>query len=130
MCDNRASRSFGGEKLSRHRVRVQADGQITLPAEVRRHLDLKPGDELTVEETAEGITLTPCVRGEYQYTVPYVPLDLPEPTPEQLARRRELFDRIMENRKHRNIAPLTAVDLVRLSRSDDFWYGPESEPEH
>lgn len=119
--------------MNRHRVRVHANGQITLPVEVRRRLDLKPGDELAVEETEDGVMLTPCSRaesGEYKYTVPYVPLDLTEPTPEQLARRRELFDRIMENRKHRNIAPLTTVDLIRLSRDDDFWYGPESEPEH
>ncbi len=111
--------------MSRQRVRVQSSGQITLPAAVRRRLGLKPGDQVSIEETQAGVVLTPCNGAEPEYTIPYVPLSIPEPTPEQLASRRELIDRILENRKRRNISPLTASDLIRLSRDENFWYGPE-----
>jgi AbrB family looped-hinge helix DNA binding protein len=40
-------------------VRVQEKGQVTLPAEVRRHLGVKKGDLVAVEETPEGVLITP-----------------------------------------------------------------------
>lgn len=38
------------------------------------------------------------------------------PSEEELERRRELIDQILENRKHRNISPLTTADLVHRGR--------------
>ena len=43
-----------------------------------------------------------------------VPID--PPSEEELERRRELIDHILENRKHRNISPLTTADLVHRGR--------------
>ncbi len=43
----------------RNLVRVQEKGQVTLPAEVRRRLGLKKGDLVAVEDTPEGVLITP-----------------------------------------------------------------------
>ncbi len=43
----------------RRLVRVQEKGQVTLPADVRRRLGLKKGDLVAVEETEEGVLITP-----------------------------------------------------------------------
>ena len=51
-------------------------------------------------------------------------LVLPEPSLDALARRKALVATILENRKHRVIAPLTTADLVHLAREDGTWYGP------
>lgn len=40
-------------------VRVQEKGQVTLPSEVRNKLGLKKGDLVAVEETQNGILITP-----------------------------------------------------------------------
>ena len=40
-------------------VRIQQDGQIILPAEVRRRLGLKQGDLVAIVETPDGILITP-----------------------------------------------------------------------
>jgi AbrB family looped-hinge helix DNA binding protein len=40
-------------------VRIQEKGQVTLPAEFRRRLGLKKGDLVLVEETPDGVLITP-----------------------------------------------------------------------
>ena len=40
-------------------VRIQEKGQVTLPADVRRHLGLKKGDLVSVTQTEDGILITP-----------------------------------------------------------------------
>lgn len=40
-------------------VRVQEKGQVTLPVEVRKHLGMKKGDLVAVEETPDGVLITP-----------------------------------------------------------------------
>jgi antitoxin PrlF len=40
-------------------VRVQEKGQVTLPAGIRKRLGLKKGDYVAVEETPEGVLITP-----------------------------------------------------------------------
>ena len=40
-------------------VRVQEKGQVTLPASIRSRLGIKRGDVVSVEETSEGILITP-----------------------------------------------------------------------
>lgn len=40
-------------------VRIQEKGQVTLPAYIRRRLGLKKGDLVAVEETPEGVLITP-----------------------------------------------------------------------
>ena len=40
-------------------VRIHGNGQITLPAEVRRRLGLKQGDLVAIVETPDGILITP-----------------------------------------------------------------------
>jgi AbrB family looped-hinge helix DNA binding protein len=43
----------------RRLMRVQEKGQVTLPADVRRKLGLKPGDLVAVLDTPEGVLITP-----------------------------------------------------------------------
>ncbi len=38
-------------------VRVQAKGQVTIPARIRRRLNLQPGDLVVFVETPEGVLL-------------------------------------------------------------------------
>ena len=38
---------------------IQDEGQITLPADVRQRMGLKTGDLVVVEETPEGVLITP-----------------------------------------------------------------------
>lgn len=40
-------------------VRIQEKGQVTLPVEFRRRLGLKKGDLVAIEETPEGVLITP-----------------------------------------------------------------------
>ena len=40
-------------------VRIQEKGQLTLPAEMRKRLGLKKGDYVAVEETPDGVLITP-----------------------------------------------------------------------
>ncbi len=40
-------------------VRVEDNGQVTLPEEVRERLGLKAGDVVAVVETPEGVFITP-----------------------------------------------------------------------
>ena len=40
-------------------VRVQEKGQVTLPAAIRKRLGLKKGDYVAVEETSDGVLITP-----------------------------------------------------------------------
>lgn len=44
---------------TRNLVRVQEKGQVTLPADIRKRLGLKKGDLVAVEETADGVLITP-----------------------------------------------------------------------
>ena len=55
------SMTFGGGSMATDvkLVRVQDKGQVTLPAAVRRRLGLKKGDLVAVEETSEGVLITP-----------------------------------------------------------------------
>jgi len=41
-------------------VRVQEKGQVTIPLEIRRKLNLKKGDLVTFVETAEGVVIKPA----------------------------------------------------------------------
>lgn len=38
---------------------ITPKGQVTIPAEIREKLKLKPGDKITYEDTAAGILLRP-----------------------------------------------------------------------
>ncbi len=40
-------------------VRIQEKGQVTLPAEFRRSMNLKKGDLVAVTQTDEGVLFTP-----------------------------------------------------------------------
>jgi AbrB family looped-hinge helix DNA binding protein len=40
-------------------VRIEHNGKVTLPAEIRRNLGLKKGDLVAVEQTSDGVLLTP-----------------------------------------------------------------------
>lgn len=112
--------------MARRLVRLQDDGTLTLPAAIRRRHHLNAGDLVAVEDTDAGVLITPQGTDEpLQDAQEPQPLVIPQPTPEQLVRRQELGRRIMENRKQRVISPLTAADLVHLSRDDAFWYGDE-----
>ena len=45
--------------MERKFVRVQEQGQVTLPTEVRKRLGIKKGDLVAVTETPEGLLITP-----------------------------------------------------------------------
>lgn len=40
-------------------VRVQEKGQVTIPASIRKRMGLKKGDLVAVEETPDGVLITP-----------------------------------------------------------------------
>ena len=40
-------------------IRIQEEGQVTLPADMRKRLGLKAGDLVAVEETPDGVLITP-----------------------------------------------------------------------
>ena len=40
-------------------VKIQAKGQVTIPADIRKRLGLKTGDYVAVEETPEGVMIRP-----------------------------------------------------------------------
>lgn len=48
-------------------VTVSTRGQITLPAEIRKHLAIRPGDVVTVEERGGEIVLKPAIVLEIEY---------------------------------------------------------------
>lgn len=52
-------------------------------------------------------------------------LEIAPPSKEELARRRAVVEEILAHRQERSIAPLTAAELVRLSRDKDWWYGDD-----
>ncbi len=112
--------------MARCLVRIQNKGRVTLPAAVRHKHNLKTGDIVAVEDTAQGVLITPQVLEESMNHESEVwPLVIPEPTSEQLARRQALGARVLANREHRVITPLTTADLVHMSREDDTWYGAD-----
>jgi AbrB family looped-hinge helix DNA binding protein len=45
--------------VERNLVPIQANGQVTLPADVRERLGLKEGDLVAIEETPEGVLIIP-----------------------------------------------------------------------
>lgn len=97
---------------TRHRVRVQHHGQITLPAVLRRKLGLKPGDVVDIEESGSGVMVTP-----ERTTLSDL---FPEPTSDELALRRAAMERILARRERSvPLAPLTAADLVRMGREEE-----------
>lgn len=109
---------------ARQSVRIGDGGTVTLPASLLRRHHLKDGDLVTVEDDERGVLITPEGTEPDDGREPEPqPLTIPEPTAEQLARRRALVDKILVNRQRRVISPLTTADLVHLAREDDTWYG-------
>jgi AbrB family looped-hinge helix DNA binding protein len=130
-------------------VRIQEKGQVTLPAAVRRKLNLKKGDLVTVEETDDGVLIRPqtavpsaglrratdtlATRGvslsallEGAVMKEHEEFVLPQPTAEDLARRKEAVATIRTVRERMpSLAPLTAADLVRQGREEE---GPTYDP--
>jgi antitoxin PrlF len=57
------SMTFGGARTmaasATKLVRIQEKGQVTLPVEVRRSLNLKKGDLVAVTQTDDGVLITP-----------------------------------------------------------------------
>ncbi|HZQ37647.1 MAG TPA: AbrB/MazE/SpoVT family DNA-binding domain-containing protein [Dehalococcoidia bacterium] len=102
---------------TRHRVRVQHHGQITLPAALRRKLGLKPGDLVDIDERGAGV-LTVERAAERRSVTSARPVRS-ELSTEQLAERHAAIAEIRALRKEiGSIAPLTAVDLVRMGREE------------
>ncbi len=123
--------------MVRRLVRVQQKGQVTLPAAIRRELNLKEGDLVAIENTDLGVLITPqtiiSVEQSAQRRLPpadlledgtvmskHEPFIIPRPTPEVLARRKQAVARIMALRERMpSLSPLTAADLVRMGREEE-----------
>lgn len=43
------------------KTKIDGRGRVTLPRELRRTMDLSPGDDVIVEETGEGLLLRPAL---------------------------------------------------------------------
>ena len=99
-------------------VRLQAHGQLELPAEVRRKHNLKPGDLVAIEDTDLGVLLTPQAAEEPMTSEVEATL-FAKPDPEEITRRQALFARVMARRHERAIRPLTSADLVHLARGEE-----------
>jgi AbrB family looped-hinge helix DNA binding protein len=123
--------------MTRRLFRVQQKGQVTLPAAIRRQLHLKQGDLVAIENTDQGVLITPQTTLSAAQLTQYrrSPADLlkedmmmnehesfaiPRPTSEVLARRKRAVARIIALRERLpSLAPLTAADLVRLGREEE-----------
>jgi AbrB family looped-hinge helix DNA binding protein len=46
------------EQTTAKTAKITSKGQITIPSEVRRELDAKPGDKLSFQRTEHGISVT------------------------------------------------------------------------
>jgi excisionase family DNA binding protein len=80
-----------------------------------RNIRIKKEDlDQMVQPAWAGQDLEVCTTAER------VPLILEPPSEEELARRRELYERIMARRKELVITPLTAADLVHKARSMEW----------
>lgn len=72
-----------------HGVRVQAKGQVTIPKEIRRSLNLKKGDLVVFEETKDGVLLKPVRL--------YADADLREVLARQVREIRGRFEELTED---------------------------------
>jgi excisionase family DNA binding protein len=93
------------------------------PMTVRRYIAsgrlaaVRIGRRIRVPREALDALARPIAAGAS--TKPEQPFIFKRPSAEEIARRQELGKRILENRKKRNIAPLTSVDLIHMAREDD-----------
>jgi AbrB family looped-hinge helix DNA binding protein len=119
---------------TRRLVRIQANGHVTVPAEIRRKHNLKKGDVVMVQDTDQGVLITSQATAPETLTrrhgisladlfdmdVEMVsgpkPIAIPEPSPEENARRKRLVAKILANREQRDVRPLKAADLVHTAR--------------
>ncbi len=108
--------------MVRQLVPIEDDGKVALPDDFRQRHHLKVGDLVAVEDTAEGVVITPRVAPNKATAAEIDALFAPL-TPEELKRLGEAIDRILAFRaKMPSIAPLTAADLVHIAREDSTWY--------
>ncbi len=87
-------------------VDVSREGRVTLPASVRKALQLEEGAQLAVEVRSGAIVLTPVV------TIPRE--DVWAYTPEHRAQVARALQEIAEGRVYRGLGP---DDLRKLARS-------------
>ncbi|HLZ71049.1 MAG TPA: AbrB/MazE/SpoVT family DNA-binding domain-containing protein [Dehalococcoidia bacterium] len=111
---------------ARRLVRIQGEGNVPLPADLMRRHHLKPGDEVALEETDQGVLVTSQADGG-TINAEHVTA-LHRPGPDELARRKAAVERILLLRAQTpSIAPLTTADLVRMAREDAIWYGDDED---
>lgn len=112
--------------VARRRVKIQDHGYVPLPADLMRRQQLKPGDEVALEETDRGVLMTPQAHDRSATSES-------EPVrhriePDELARRWAAVERILSLRAQTpSIAPLTTADLVHMAREDAAWYGADED---
>lgn len=90
--------------------RFIADGR--LPA-------VRVGRRVRIHKEAVEALLKPVTPKEDATPKEYEPYRFTPPTPEEIARRKALFELVMSRREKRNIAPLTSVDLIREVREQE-----------
>lgn len=84
------------------RARLTSKGQVTIPVEVRRRLDLQAGDELIFEPDAQGIRLLALKRKRLSEFYAMLPVSRPYPGKERV--REEVSDKLAHellNKEHR-----------------------------
>jgi len=93
------------------------------PVTIRRYIKsgrlpaVRVGRHVRIEkETAEALA-TPVVPPEHP--IAFEQYVYRKPSPEELARRKALVEQILADREHRNIAPLTASDLIHMAREEE-----------
>lgn len=59
-----------------HRVTLSKDGRVVIPVEVRRQLELHPGQELVLRVSGDRLTLLPAPSAELERRI-WGELDLP-----------------------------------------------------
>jgi len=92
------------------------------PMTIRRYIRagrlpaVRVGRQIRIERAAAEALAEPVKSPTARPREPYV---FHRPSDEEIARRQALFERILANRKDRNIAPLTTADLVHLAREEE-----------
>jgi excisionase family DNA binding protein len=93
------------------------------PVTIRRYIKsgrlpaVRVGRHVRIEKEAAEALATPIVLSANQ--VPVEKDVFRKPSPEEIARRRALFQQILADREDARIVPLTTADLIHMARAEE-----------